>query len=102
MQRRFVSLLGMALLLAALPARADMKPHALFSDGMVLQQGVKCPVWGSSDDEEVVVVSIEAADQGISAKLQAQPIAGAWRVELPVLKAGGPYTLTIKAKNTVT
>ena len=55
MRRRFVSLLGLALLLAALPARADMKPHALFSDGMVLQQGVKCPVWGTSDDEEVVV-----------------------------------------------
>src|SRR5205823_7965165 len=61
-----------------------------------------CPVWGSSDDEEVVVLTIDAADQGISAKLQAQPIAGAWRVELPALKAGGPYMLTIKAKNTVT
>jgi len=101
MQRRFFSPLTLVLLLAALPARADIKPHALFSDGMVLQQGVKCPVWGTSDDEEVVTVTFDAADQGISAKLTAQPANGAWRVELPALKAGGPYTLTMKAKNTV-
>src|SRR5262245_61436503 len=88
--------------LLAPAARADVKPHALFSDGMVLQQGVKCPVWGSADADESVSISFEAKDQGIQFQSQVKPTNGTWRVDLPVLKAGGPYTLTIKGNNTIT
>src|SRR5437764_551088 len=92
------------LLLFALarPAPAEVRPHALFTDGMVLQQGVRCPVWGTAAADEEVTVSLDAKDQGISFESKAKSDNGAWRVELPVLKAGGPYTLTLKGKNTVT
>src|SRR5262245_12024901 len=100
--RRIVPLV---LLLLAVPAvQADVKPHALFSNGMVLQQGVKCPVWGTADAGEKVSVSLESGDGGSGIK--SEPVAagqdGSWRIELPSQKAGGPYTLTIKGKNTIT
>ena len=32
--------------------RAEVKPHALFSTGAVLQRGCVVPVWGSAADGE--------------------------------------------------
>jgi sialate O-acetylesterase len=86
---------------AGAPARADVKPHALFSDGAVLQQGVKVPVWGSCDADETVVVQADFPG-GNAMKVPAVVKDGKFLAELPALKAGGPYTLTIKGKNTVT
>src|SRR5262249_32630089 len=42
----FVVLGGVVSLTLGSPVLADVKPHVLFSDGMVLQQGIKVPVWG--------------------------------------------------------
>jgi sialate O-acetylesterase len=78
------------------PSRADVKPHALFSEGMVLQQGSKVPVWGTADDGEQVTVRCEGQEASATAK------DGRWQVRLDNLKAGGPYELTIAGKNTVT
>ena len=36
----------------ASPARADVKPHPIFSDNMVLQQGTDIVVWGKADPGE--------------------------------------------------
>lgn len=76
-------------LLAGAPVRAEVQPHVLFSDGAVLQQGIKVPVWGTAADGEKVTVKI----QGQEASGVAQ--GGKWRVDLPPLKAGGPFELTI-------
>jgi sialate O-acetylesterase len=73
----------------------DVIPHRLFSDHAVLQQGVKMPVWGTARDGEKV--SVEFAGQKVSTIAKE----GAWRVELSPMKAGGPYTMTIKGDNTV-
>ena len=35
-------------------ARADVTPHPLFADNMVLQRGVDIPVWGTADPGEEV------------------------------------------------
>jgi sialate O-acetylesterase len=70
-------------------ARAAMQPHALFSDNAVLQQKVKVPVWGTTDQAEKVTVSIAGQD------VSAMPKDGKWRVELAPLAAGGPHVLTI-------
>jgi sialate O-acetylesterase len=87
--------------LAGTPARADVKPHALFSDGAVLQQGVTVPVWGTCDADETVIVQADSPD-GNSMKIPGVVKDGRWQADLPALKAGGPYKLTIKGKNTVT
>src|SRR6267142_1978589 len=77
----------------ALTARADVKLPGLFSDNMVLQQGIKAPVWGWADEGEEVKVSFRG--QTVSAKAKD----GKWMVKLAALKAGGPDVLTVQGKN---
>ena len=83
-------------------ARADVKPHPLFTDNMVLQQGVAVPVWGTAAPDEKVTV--EVGGSGKTAPEVANTTAdkdGNWKVALPAQKAGTGFTLTIKGKNTV-
>ena len=82
-------LVGLASLLA-LPAQAIVKPNGLFSDGAVLQQGQKIPVFGTADEGEAVTVKF--GKQTVSTTAQG----GRWRVDLRPVLAGGPYTLTIR------
>ena len=79
------------------PVGATVTPNGLFTDGAVLQQGQKVPVFGSADNGETVTVSF--ANQ--TAKATAQ--GGKWHVDLKPVKAGGPYPMTIAGPhNTVT
>jgi sialate O-acetylesterase len=85
-----LSSLVLALVLQiARPAAAAIQTNALFSDNAVLQQKVKVPVWGTTDSNEPVMVSIAGQ------QVQATPQDGKWRVELAPLEAGGPHTLKI-------
>jgi sialate O-acetylesterase len=92
--------LAALLFLSAGPARADVKPHALFTDGLVLQRGVNVPVWGTADPGEQVRVSIHTGNSGQGAGTAADKD-GKWRVRLSKLPAGGPYRLTIEGKNKI-
>ena len=47
-----------AFLLGALGLRAEVKLPSLFSDGMVLQQGMKVNIWGTADPGERVKVTL--------------------------------------------
>jgi len=82
----FILAVGLSWTLAA---SAAVKPHALFSDNAVLQQGEKVPVWGTTDKEGKITVSIEGQE------LSAEPKNGKWSVELAPLKAGGPTQMKI-------
>lgn len=78
----------------ALSANAEvMLPH-LISDGMVVQRGRPVVLWGKAEPGETVSVKIK---KGKSAKTVAGED-GKWRVELPALKAGGPYSISINDK----
>jgi sialate O-acetylesterase len=90
--------LGWALLVAGLcwgvgPVSADVKPHGLFTENMVLQQGTKVPVWGTAEEGETVTVQF----QGQEAKATTKD--GRWQVELQNLKPGGPFPMSIAGKN---
>jgi len=89
-------LIVLALSLASRSAMADVKPHALFTPGMVLQRDIEVPVWGFADKGEEITVKI--LDQ--QAKTIAQD--GRWCVRLKPLKAGGPVSMTISGRNTIT
>jgi sialate O-acetylesterase len=79
-------------------ARADVSLNNMFGDHMVLQQGVKNKVWGRAEPGEEVTVTLAAQSHATKAGAD-----GAWHVFLdPVAEYGGPHTLTIKGKNTVT
>ena len=94
---------GLATVLLALVAanpphiRADVKLPAIFGSHMVLQRDQKDRVWGWAEPGEEVTVKI--AGQSKSAKSGPD---GAWQVVLDPMPAGGPHTLTIHGKNTVT
>lgn len=85
-----------AWLIASALATADVTPHALFTDNMVLQRDMPVAVYGKAPDGEKVTVLIAGQEASTVAK------EGLWRVTLKPLKAGGPHTLTIKGANTVT
>lgn len=95
--RRFSMVFALGLsLLAASRGRAEVKPHTLFADHAVLQQGIKLPVWGTAEPGEKVTVKFQDQEQSATAS-----DSGAWRVNLAPLKAGGPFEMTIAGKNTV-
>ena len=80
----------LAALVCAGTADAEVALHRLFQSGMVLQRGKAIPVWGKADAGERVTILFN--------KKQYTTIAGAdgnWRIDLPRMKAGGPYTMTI-------
>src|SRR5271155_148820 len=84
---------ALALFLLSLPQSAlgetELRLPRLFSDNMVLQQGMTVPVWGWGQDGTTVTVTFR--DQTVSALV----VDGQWRVNLRNLKPGGPDTLTV-------
>lgn len=82
------------LTLWAVPALADVRLPAIFTDHMVLQQGQKNRVWGWADSGEDVIVTISG--QRHTAKADDK---GKWQVTLDALAVGGPHTLSITGKN---
>ena len=86
-----------SLLAAAAPARADVRLPKVISDHMVLQRDAAVPLWGWADPDEEVTVTVAGLSQ--TAKAGAD---GKWTVKLERLEAGGPHTLTVKGKNTLT
>ena len=85
----------LALAVFASNVRADVRLPALFSDNMVLQQGMRVPVWGWAEDGEAVTVSFRGETVQTKAK------DGKWTLKLSRLKAGGPDTLVVQGKNRI-
>lgn len=80
-----------------LTASAQLKVAALFSDNMVLQQGMPVAVWGWANDGDVVTVKFRG--QSVAAKTRDSK----WMVKLRALKLGEPETLSIAtAQQTIT
>jgi sialate O-acetylesterase len=95
MRLRMLPILA-GLVLVPVAARADVKPHALCADGMVLQQKADCKIWGKADPGEEVTVTFR--DQKATTKTDDK---GAWVVTLKPTDAGGPFEMTIAGKNMI-
>ena len=65
----------------------------LFQSGMVLQRGKPIPIWGKTNPSEQVVISWQKKQYTATADAD-----GRWRIDLPKMKAGGPYTLEVKSE----
>jgi sialate O-acetylesterase len=97
---QIVRRLGLATLVALgwmIPAPADIQMPAIFGSHMVLQQGIKVPIWGMADSGEKVTVSF--GDQTVTT------VAGTdrrWMVALtPMSASTAGRTLTVKAKKII-
>src|SRR5580704_10753666 len=91
------AILSFACFASLSPARADVKPSALFSDHMVLQSGMPVPIWGTADPGEKVTVQFIKQKKSITAGPD-----GKWLIRLAKLKPGGPFQMTISGKNSIT
>ena len=83
---------SLLILLAVLAVVGDAKVllPQLFQSGMVLQRGKTIPVWGKADPQEKVIIRWNKHQYATIADAN-----GRWRVDLPKMKAGGPYTMTV-------
>ena len=75
-------------------AEAKITMPQLFQSGMVMQRGKAIPVWGKADAGETVTIRFNKKEYTATADTN-----GRWRVDLPKMKAGGPYTLVVKGEN---
>lgn len=76
-----------------LTVNAKVTLPQLFQSGMVLQRGKPIPVWGKADAGEKIVISWQKKQYTTVANAD-----GRWRLDLPKMKAGGPYTLEVKSE----
>jgi sialate O-acetylesterase len=88
-------LLALTILAPALHAEPGL-PH-LFSDHMVLQRDTPICFWGTGDPGEKITVSLE----GHSAVTVTNE-KGQWKVFLPAMSAGGPFSVNIEGKGLIT
>jgi sialate O-acetylesterase len=90
--------LGLTIILFIASARAEVRLPALFSDGLVFQQGKPLSIWGwAAPDEDV---SVQFAGQTRAARAD---LDGRWRVILDPLPANAsPQEMKVSGKNNLT
>jgi sialate O-acetylesterase len=79
-------------------AYANVTLPALIADSMVLQQKSDVALWGWANAGEKIEVS-NTWNNSVAKTIADDK--GNWLVHIKTTKAGGPYTLTIKATNTI-
>ena len=87
------SLFLLTALLCVSFVEAKVSLPQLFQSGMVLQRGKTIPIWGRADAGETVTVTFNKKQYTTVADEQ-----GRWRVDLPKMKAGGPFTMEVKGE----
>ncbi len=91
MKKLFFSALLFCLCAGSLMANPP-KFADIFNSGMVLQRETPIRVWGSADPGAQIEVSI--LHNTVSATADDK---GLWKTELPAMKAGGPFTMTVSS-----
>lgn len=77
-------------------ANANVRLPKLFANDMVLQRNKLIPVWGWADVNEKIQIHFNKQTKTTKADKT-----GKWSLLLEAESAGGPYTLSIKGKNTI-
>src|ERR1041385_3702111 len=92
-----VLLVIVAVTLSATCVRANVSLPDVISDGMVLQQNQRVPIWGNADPGEPVTVRFGAQSKSTTASAD-----GEWLIKLDPLKANAtPPTITISPRNQI-
>ncbi len=86
----FLFLILIAIPIQNLSAGNRLKISAVFGSNMVVQRGINIPVWGTSEAGKAV--TIDFAGYKTSATVDKD---GSWSARLPVLNAGGPFTMKV-------
>jgi sialate O-acetylesterase len=96
---RFILFLTIAIsiLFIARNSHANVTVSNLFSNSMVLQRSVAIPVWGKASAGESVTVQFNGQSRTATPGND-----GTWKISFDPMNAGGPFTMTISGKNTIT
>lgn len=70
--------------------------NPLFTSHMVLQRNRPIKIYGKSEPGQLIKVTL-----GENSTKAVSTLTGAWSAELPGLKAGGPYKLTVQGKKSI-
>jgi sialate O-acetylesterase len=99
MKKPITKLFITSLLLFIIPLilQANVKLPVLVSDGMVLQRDTKLIIWGWASPGEKVQVKFNKKTFSTVTGSD-----GSWKINLPPMKAGGPYSMEVKGNNTIT
>ncbi|GAB1463001.1 sialate O-acetylesterase [Pedobacter sp.] len=81
-----------------LVAKADVKLPTIIADNMVLQQKIDAALWGWASPNEEIEITPSWSNKPVKIKAGAN---GKWLTRIKTTTAGGPYTLTFKATNTI-
>ncbi|HEY5825466.1 MAG TPA: sialate O-acetylesterase [Cyclobacteriaceae bacterium] len=93
MKRILITVLSVAVL----TVQAQIKLPRIFGDHMILQRDHTITIWGWAGSKEKVTVQLNNQKKTVAAGND-----GKWKLVLDAMKAGGPYQLTVKGKNTIT
>lgn len=86
-------------ILLSTAGNAQLSVAKIYSDHMVLQRDATVPIWGTATPNSTININL----QGTSASSVFRVIAdkqGKWRMVLPKLKAGGPYSISVSDEET--
>ena len=75
---------------AGLASMAKVKLPTIISDNMVMQCGMKTPVWGSANPGEKIQIQLNGKTYYCTTDKT-----GCWRVKMDNLKPGGPFEMTV-------
>ncbi len=78
--------------LCAMKVDAQLKLPAIVRDSMILQRDQPAQIWGWAGAGQKVTVQFNQKKYSTKADQS-----GTWKLELPATKAGGPYTIQIRA-----
>jgi sialate O-acetylesterase len=90
-------LLSFFLFLFVSPVFSIIKLPGVLTSDMVLQRNKEIKIWGWADNAEKVSVSFN--NKTLNTKTDKS---GKWLLVFPAMKEGGPFTIVIKGKNTIT
>jgi sialate O-acetylesterase len=80
-------------------AHADIRLPSILSSNMVLQQQSRLKLWGWGEPYEKITVTTSWDNKTYP---ETKPNGNAsWRLNITTPAAGGPYTITIKGRNTI-
>ena len=101
MKKLSIHLTTMLILLAAstLFIHAEVKLPAIFSDNMVLQQQTDAAIWGTASVNSTVTVKTSWNKRSYTTRAGAD---GRWKLKVATPAAGGPYTVMVSQRKTIT
>lgn len=97
MKLRIAASLTVIILLFAHHSTAQIKLPAIIKDSMILQRDANVTIWGWSSPKEKIQLKFKKKTFTTTADPN-----GNWKIILPPVPAGGPYSLEFSGKNKIT